>query len=309
MANYQFKKSPSSTAEIEELKERLLDDECYFPIQSANLEQLTFKTKGEIMANDTLKNYYDFEAMRQEIDSVLTDDCKVLSTNWNYHGKQFESLCIVKDGEGIVYDNILSNILFFKKRAVKPSDNEKNRKKARMVVQYMKARKKETGGGNSGGITIGGGSTGGGNIGGGNIGGGGIGGAASVENYINENVISYELSTSRNKVLGELIFTHTVVAYKENGNFVFSTDYSDIEVSLHKSGYYHKDKHYIERRYGIDGRCTVVFFGAISLQPFTCTFEWNGEHFKTEGELPPSKSGCKESESSITEHSTGWRRV
>lgn len=146
LVNYEVGELLSSTNEVEKIKQTLLDENSYFPIQSNDFKELAFKTRQEIMTDETLQKKYDFESIERSLDTLLTPGCQLIKLEWEYEGRPIETSCVVKKNGKFVYDNILSNFIVVNKTTTITNEPDKiTNKKALGIAQRIKAFSFESG--------------------------------------------------------------------------------------------------------------------------------------------------------------------
>ena len=81
------------------------------------------------LKNDTLKFHFSMKYLEEYIDSILNDDIdyKVYEMKWKHKGNEVTTLALYDSNDGLVYDNILFNII----NVCHISDLNKNKKLSR----------------------------------------------------------------------------------------------------------------------------------------------------------------------------------
>ena len=91
----------------------LKEEQDLFLYYDASLNQLKVLTKREMQGVGPAQAQLSFDKMNEYIDKNIHEGMKVIRLTWDNNGTPINTLCIVSDLKGLVYDCFLSNILLF----------------------------------------------------------------------------------------------------------------------------------------------------------------------------------------------------
>ncbi|MGX5690483.1 hypothetical protein [Arcticibacter tournemirensis] len=119
MTGYKEKEILASRPEIERFKNSLLTDEKVLPDYSpVDLKDLQLIKIGEIKRKTSGVKHkaltYDITGSSVFLDSVVKIGQKIIEIAWENNGVPFTTQAVVDDKIGIIYDNLISNIMIIK---------------------------------------------------------------------------------------------------------------------------------------------------------------------------------------------------
>ena len=99
------------------------NSEACFPAYKESLAYFELYTYDSLK-NDTLMFHYKMEYMEEYVDSILNDinDYTVYELTWKYKASKLNTIALYDSNDGLVYDNILFNIIEF--RITKDKNNK-----------------------------------------------------------------------------------------------------------------------------------------------------------------------------------------
>ena len=114
--SYKFESTIQTDDQLAAAKAQLLDDNDLVPqYDGTNVSSFSLNTMKECI-NASIKDNEEgidvVQNIQSEVFPLISKGQKLLDISWDLNGKQFVSKCIYNE-DGIVYDNILSNIIFF----------------------------------------------------------------------------------------------------------------------------------------------------------------------------------------------------
>lgn len=113
LVDYQFVDDINNDEKLTKYKDVLKEEQDLFLYYDASLNQLKVLTKREMQGVGPAQAQLSFDKMNEYIDENIHEGMKVIRLTWDNNGTSINTLCIVSDLEGLVYDCFLSNILLF----------------------------------------------------------------------------------------------------------------------------------------------------------------------------------------------------
>ncbi|WP_018615337.1 hypothetical protein [Segetibacter koreensis] len=118
--SYNLESELKDDNQVSALRQKLVAEENFVPefdgSNAASFNVSTIKERMLKYRKDPNEEQNIVQNLQQQVFPILKVGQKVLTILWNANGKQFKSLCVYND-EGIVYDNMLSNIVLAKATA------------------------------------------------------------------------------------------------------------------------------------------------------------------------------------------------
>ena len=91
-------------------KFEILQEDSYVPVYTEEVNKIFLTPIRDIPIK--YKTQFTFENLKYYLSNKIDNsDLKKIVLNWQYKGSKFSSICLVSDREGIVYDNIITNII------------------------------------------------------------------------------------------------------------------------------------------------------------------------------------------------------
>ena len=99
----------NSRTDIESYKSEILQEQNYIPLYKRELNSIILTTIGKIPTQ--YKSQYKPTNLVKYLSEVEVKNLKKVVLDWRYKDEYFSTICLVSDQEGIIYDNIISNIV------------------------------------------------------------------------------------------------------------------------------------------------------------------------------------------------------
>jgi hypothetical protein len=98
-----------NTIDENRYKEAIKADENMIPLYSDDMKFVTALTKRNAILKSSLHQTFHFEKGDEFVDNMNLKGAKILKLKWNNNGTETNTVCIVSDKDGILYDNFLSH--------------------------------------------------------------------------------------------------------------------------------------------------------------------------------------------------------
>lgn len=110
IVGYNYIQAINSQSDINQVKSTILSDDSYAIFYAGSLDEF------RPMKIASLKNeaQFSYTSMKEQLDTLITTGLHVVCIDWTYDNNSFKTLCIVSNEVGIIYDNILSNLIYHK---------------------------------------------------------------------------------------------------------------------------------------------------------------------------------------------------
>ncbi len=95
-------------------KNVLKKDENMFPFFSSDLKTIKAISKKEAIRLKSQHQKFTFEERDKFVDNLNLKEAKTLNLKWNNNGVETNTICIVSEKEGIIYDNFITNTIVIK---------------------------------------------------------------------------------------------------------------------------------------------------------------------------------------------------
>lgn len=115
LVNYRILGEISTENDLMQLKEEILADDSYFPSYDVANNKIEIKMLNEIVSQNTEGIIYTPETLGTFLDKTLVLGMIKVELEWTCDSQMYKTICVVSDKSGIVYDNIISNILCLNK--------------------------------------------------------------------------------------------------------------------------------------------------------------------------------------------------
>lgn len=114
LLGYELVDELDNNVKVAKFKETLKAEENMIPAYSKDLKAIRAITKAEAKNNTSAYQKYTFSKCEQYIENNITEDMKVLRLRWSNNGVETNTLCVVSETKGIIYDNFLTNVFIVK---------------------------------------------------------------------------------------------------------------------------------------------------------------------------------------------------
>ncbi|WP_316835656.1 hypothetical protein [Pedobacter nutrimenti] len=120
MIGYEYQGTIKNTNEVTALKTSILLGENYIPILSKDILNkfsiTTFQDAKRVAQSigEQNKAQLTIDLIQKHLDKEIKAGLDIVKINWEANGKVFTSTCIASKDSGIVYDNMLSNVMLVK---------------------------------------------------------------------------------------------------------------------------------------------------------------------------------------------------
>lgn len=113
LVDYQFVDDINNNEKLTKYKNVLKEEQDLFLYYDASVNKLKVLTKKEMQSLEPAQAQLSFDKMNEYIDKSVHEGMKIIRLTWDNNGTHINTLCIVSDIEGLVYDCFLSNLLLF----------------------------------------------------------------------------------------------------------------------------------------------------------------------------------------------------
>lgn len=112
LLNYKHIGRIATKSEIEQLKAAMLSSNAYFPFYDVANSMIKIKTCKDIsLTRGTDGITYSIKSLENCLDTTLRIGMEKVELEWMCGSEVFNTICVVSSQNGIVYDNIISNVL------------------------------------------------------------------------------------------------------------------------------------------------------------------------------------------------------
>lgn len=111
LIEYQFVDDIDNQQKLVKYKNVLKEEQDVFSYYDQSLNRIKILNKKEIQDMNPAQFQISFDKLNEYIDKSVHDGMKVIRLTWDNNGTTINTLCIVSDMEGIVYDCLLTNII------------------------------------------------------------------------------------------------------------------------------------------------------------------------------------------------------
>lgn len=112
--SYEFVDSINSDDDVNLAKLNIQSDNSFVPLYAGSLKKIVPITMKEAKISNSAIQQFDPARLKTYLDINVKPGLKKLKLNWNYKSMDFSSICLVSEEKGIVYDNLISNIMIVK---------------------------------------------------------------------------------------------------------------------------------------------------------------------------------------------------
>lgn len=121
---YKILKSITNSSDVDDVKTELLSSTSVFPYLDLERNKLILLTSSEISQQKQYEGVdYSIARLSKFLDEKINVGLKEIELTWECDSKRYTSICLASDEKGIIYDNIISNLINFQ-----VSNNEENKK-------------------------------------------------------------------------------------------------------------------------------------------------------------------------------------
>ena len=109
--DYRILSEISTEDDLLRLRENLLVDDSYFPFYDVTNNKIEIKMLKEITSQKIEGITYSPEELEEFLEKILVLGMIKVELEWMCDSQIYKTICVVSDKSGIVYDNIITNIL------------------------------------------------------------------------------------------------------------------------------------------------------------------------------------------------------
>lgn len=111
LVDYRILGEISTEDDLLRLRENLLVDDSYFPFYDVTNNKIEIKMLKEITSQKIEGITYSPEELEAFLEKILVLGMIKVELEWMCDSQIYKTICVVSDKSGIVYDNIITNIL------------------------------------------------------------------------------------------------------------------------------------------------------------------------------------------------------
>ena len=110
LVNYELLDLLDSETKIMNYKNEIKQNENMIPCY-ISIDEIKAITKEEARCSNSSNQLYTFSKLENYVDSVVKLNTKIVRLEWNNNGDIENTLCVVSDKDGILYDNFITNTI------------------------------------------------------------------------------------------------------------------------------------------------------------------------------------------------------
>ncbi len=114
LLSYEMIEDVDNSKDGNHYKTILKEDENMFPLYSNDFRTIKAIAKKEASLRSSQHQAFTFTERDEFLDNLDLDGAKILSLKWDNDGVETNTLCVVSDKDGIVYDNFITNVFVVK---------------------------------------------------------------------------------------------------------------------------------------------------------------------------------------------------
>lgn len=112
LISYRVLKSITNSSDVANVKTEILASTSVFPYLVLENNKLSLLTISEISQQKEYKGVnYSISGVSKFLDENINIGLKEIELTWECDSKKYTSICLVSEEKGIIYDNIISNLL------------------------------------------------------------------------------------------------------------------------------------------------------------------------------------------------------
>ncbi|WP_186754183.1 hypothetical protein [Echinicola salinicaeni] len=135
LVDYYVNGKVKSLNDIEIVKSNILDDKSFIPLFDKSMEKVKPISIEDAKKMETSAQRYTEDRLISFLDSTVSIGVDIVKILWNYNGSEFYSTCIVSDEQGLIYDNIITNIFILSASQSNVPHSHKRLKSASVETQ------------------------------------------------------------------------------------------------------------------------------------------------------------------------------
>lgn len=113
LMDYEFVEAIDDSKTLDKYRNTLKEKSSLLPYYDPSTGTLSLLTRKELLEIDSAKQKISFVELDKFIDGLVQKGMEVVRLTWNDHGTMKNTLCVVSDKRGIVYDSLIMNLRMF----------------------------------------------------------------------------------------------------------------------------------------------------------------------------------------------------